>query len=104
MLNVSSTPTLHKFTGLCAGILVAIYITVEAPISGMSMNPARTFASAVLAHYWAHLWIYFVGPLIGMSAAAEVYLRTRGATVALCAKLHHENTQRCIFCGKPAVV
>ena len=104
VLNVSSTPTLHKFTGLCAGILVAIYITVEAPISGMSMNPARTFASAVPAHYWTHLWIYFVGPLIGMTAAAEVYLRTRGSTVMLCAKLHHENTQRCIFCGKPAGV
>ncbi|MGN6733236.1 MAG: aquaporin, partial [Candidatus Binatia bacterium] len=46
VLRVSSTPRLHKFAGLCAGILVAIYITVEAPISGMSMNPARTFASA----------------------------------------------------------
>jgi len=104
VLNVSSTPALHKYTGLCAGILVAIYITVEAPISGMSMNPARTFASAVPAHYWAYLWIYFVGPLIGMAGAAEFYLRTRGAAVALCAKLHHQNSQRCIFCGKPAGV
>jgi aquaporin Z len=104
VLRVSSTPRLHKFTGLCAGILVAIYITVEAPISGMSMNPARTLASAVPAHHWAYLWIYFVGPVIGMTCAAEVYLRTRGATHVLCAKLHHENTQRCIFCGKPAGV
>jgi aquaporin Z len=104
VLQVSSTPKLQRFTGLCAGILVAIYITVEAPISGMSMNPARTFASALPAHYWAHLWIYFVGPVIGMSAAAELYLRTWGVSTALCAKLHHENTQRCIFCGKPAGV
>jgi len=104
VLQVSSTPRLHKFTGLCAGILVAIYITVEAPISGMSMNPARTLASAVPAHHWAYLWIYFVGPVIGMTCAAEVYLKTRGATNTLCAKLHHENTQRCIFCGKPAGV
>jgi aquaporin Z len=84
--------------------LVAIYITVEAPISGMSMNPARTFASAVPAHHWAYLWIYFLGPVLGMTCAAEVYLRTRGATTTLCAKLHHENAQRCIFCGKPAGV
>ena len=40
---------LHKLTGLCAGMLVATYITIEAPISGMSMNPARSFASAVPA-------------------------------------------------------
>ena len=104
VLRVSSTPRLHKFTGLCAGILVAIYITVEAPISGMSMNPARTFASAVPAHHWAYLWIYFLGPVIGMAFAAEIYLRTRSVTSVLCAKLHHQNTQRCIFCGKPAGV
>jgi aquaporin Z len=104
VLQVSSTPTLHKLTGFCAGILVAIYITVEAPISGMSMNPARTFASAVPAHHWAYLWIYFLGPVIGMAFAAETYLRTRSATNVLCAKLHHQNTQRCIFCGKPAGV
>jgi aquaporin Z len=104
VLRVSSTPRLHKFTGLCAGILVSIYITVEAPISGMSMNPARTFASAVPAHHWAYLWIYFLGPVIGMAFAAEIYLRTRSVTSVLCAKLHHQNTQRCIFCGKPAGV
>ncbi len=102
ILFVSNTPGLHKLTGLCAGILVAIYITLEAPISGMSMNPARTFASAVPAHYWAHVWIYFVAPVTGMFLAAEVYLRTRGAPALGCAKLHHENNQRCIFCGKPA--
>ena len=104
VLHVSSIPRLQKFTGLCAGILVAIYITVETPLSGMSMNPARTFASAVPAHHWAYLWIYFLGPVLGMTCAAEVYLRTRGATTTLCAKLHHENAQRCIFCGKPAGV
>src|SRR6266542_2927564 len=46
ILHVSNNSGLHKLTGLCAGALVATYITVEAPISGMSMNPARTFASA----------------------------------------------------------
>jgi aquaporin Z len=93
---------LHKFTGLCAGALVATYITFEAPISGMSMNPARTFASAVPAHHWVALWLYFTAPLIGMLAAAEVYVRTKGIQSVACAKLHHENHTRCIFCGKPA--
>lgn len=102
ILNVSNNARLHKFTGLCAGALVATYITLEAPISGMSMNPARTFASAVPAHYWAALWVYFTAPLIGMLAAAEVYVQTKGTARVACAKLHHENCRRCIFCGKPA--
>jgi len=102
ILQVSNHPRLHKLTGLCAGALIVTYITLEAPISGMSMNPARTFASAVPAHYWVALWIYFTAPVIGMLAAAEVYLRTRGAGGVMCAKLHHENPKRCIFCGKPA--
>jgi aquaporin Z len=101
ILRVSNHPRMHKLTGLCAGLLVAAYITIEAPISGMSMNPARTFASAVPARYWNAWWIYFTAPLIGMLSAAEVFVRTRGAGAVGCAKLHHENGQRCIFCGKP---
>lgn len=66
ILRVSNNARWHKLTGLCAGILVAAYITIEAPISGMSMNPARTFASAVPAHHWTALWVYFTAPLLGM--------------------------------------
>ncbi|HEY6368763.1 MAG TPA: aquaporin [Candidatus Binatia bacterium] len=101
ILRVSNHARWHKLTGLCAGALVATYITIEAPISGMSMNPARTFASAVPAQNWHALWLYFTAPLIGMLSAAEVYVRTRGARSVACAKLHHENSKRCIFCGKP---
>jgi aquaporin Z len=102
ILRVSNHPQLNKWTGLCAGLLVATYITLEAPISGMSMNPARSLASAVPARHWADLWIYFTAPVIGMLSAAEVHLRVRHAPQVGCAKLHHENSQRCIFCGKPA--
>ncbi len=103
ILHVSNNPKLHKLTGLCAGALVATYITVEAPISGMSMNPARTFASALAGNSWTALWVYLTAPVIGMLSAAEVYMRRRGASGVACAKLHHENAKRCIFCGKPAV-
>jgi len=102
ILRVSNNPRLHKLTGLCAGILVATYITFEAPISGMSMNPARSLASAIPARHWIDLWIYFTAPPIGMLAAAEIYLRLNGASQVGCAKLHHQNRERCIFCGKPA--
>jgi aquaporin Z len=101
ILHVSNNARAHRFTGLCAGVLVVIYITVEAPLSGMSMNPARSFASALAARHWSALWIYFTAPLLGMLAAAEVYLRVHDANSIACGKLHHENCKRCIFCGKP---
>src|SRR5207247_6215460 len=47
VLFVTNTTKLARFTGLFAGTLVFLYITFEAPLSGMSMNPARTAASAV---------------------------------------------------------
>ena len=97
ILRVSNAPALNRYTGLFAGILVATYIALEAPISGMSMNPARTFASAVPGRLWMWLWIYFTAPPLGMLLAAEVYLRLRGARRVLCAKLHHDNDKRCIF-------
>jgi aquaporin Z len=97
VLTVSNRPGLNRFTGLCAGALVASYIVFEAPLSGMSMNAARTVGSAVLAQVWTALWIYFTAPLLGMLAAAQLYMATHGMQRVLCAKLHHDNPQRCIF-------
>lgn len=100
VLVVSNTKHLARFTGLCAGFLVATYITLEAPLSGMSMNPARTFSSALPAQLWTALWIYFTAPPAGMLLAAEVYLRSGGVRRVFCAKLHHHKDKRCIFrCG-----
>jgi aquaporin Z len=98
VLTVSNRPNLARFTGLSAGLLVATFITVEAPLSGMSMNPARTVGSGFWAHEWTALWIYFIAPPLGMLAAAEMYLRRHGAAGVFCAKLHHQNEKRCIFC------
>jgi aquaporin Z len=100
ILIVSNTVSIAHLTGLFAGILVATYITLEAPLSGMSMNPARTFGSALPANVWTAIWVYFTAPPLGMLLAAEVYLRVKGAKGVLCAKLHHQNDKRCIHCGK----
>ena len=100
ILIVSNTAKLGRFTGIFAGILIALYITIEAPLSGMSMNPARTLASALPAHNWTALWVYFTAPLLGMLLAAEAYVRVKGYRAVRCAKLHHHNHKRCIFrCG-----
>ncbi len=97
VLAVSSS-RFQRLTGVCAGVLVALYITFEAPISGMSMNPARSLGSAVFAAgTFAPLWIYFLGPPLGMQlAAALVPARARRG----CAKLDHPPDQPCIFCGQ----
>jgi aquaporin Z len=97
VLRVSNTAGLARFTPLVVGAVVASYITVAAPISGMSMNPARSVASAVFAGTWSVLWIYLVAPPIGMLLAAEVYAWRPGVAAVFCAKLHHHNAQPCIF-------
>ena len=97
VLVVSNRHALNRYTGLFAGALVAVFITFEAPLSGMSMNPARTVASALPSHIWSDAWIYFLAPPLGMLLAAEIYLLWRGEASILCCKLHHDNDSRCIF-------
>jgi len=97
VLYASNERRLNRFTGIIAGALVALYISVEAPVSGMSMNPARTLASAWSADLWTGFWIYLTAPPLAMLAAAQAYASFRGRTAVRCAKLHHENEQRCIF-------
>jgi len=97
VLLVSNHRQFSRYTGLFAGSLVALYITFESPLSGMSMNPARSFGSALPARLFDGLWIYFLGPPIGMLLAAELYVRFGSARNVYCAKYHHHNGKRCIF-------
>src|SRR5438552_870981 len=64
ILWTSNSEKLSRLTPYFAGIFVAFYIAIESPVSGMSMNPARTFASAVFAGNWSGWWIYFLAPPI----------------------------------------
>jgi aquaporin Z len=99
VLTLSASPRFARFTGYAAGVLVALYISVEAPLSGMSMNPARTFASAAPAMMWQHFWIYVLAPVLGMLTAAQLFLALRGVGGLACAKLLHPAEIRCIHCG-----
>jgi aquaporin Z len=99
VLHASNHHRLSRLTGLFAGALVATYITLEAPFSGMSMNPSRTLGSALPAEIFRGLWIYFTAPPLGMLCAAEIYLWWKGKFAVKCCKLHHDNDKRCIFCG-----
>lgn len=97
VLVTSNDRRLYRFTPFIAGLMVAAYIAIESPISGMSMNPARTLGSAVVGNVWTGWWIYFTAPPIAMLAAAEVYVRMSGIRSVLCAKFDHNSNARCIF-------
>lgn len=95
VLRANSSPRWSRFTGVIAGILIAAFIAIESPFSGMSMNPARTLASAVVADRWMSIWIYFTAPVAGMLLAAHAHIR-RPASDGFCAKLAHASP--CLFC------
>jgi aquaporin Z len=92
VLRVANSRRWTRATPWVAGCLVAAFITVESPLSGMSMNPARSFASALPSGLWTSFWIYLTAPPLGMIAAAQLYRRR-----IFCVKYHHHNGQRCIF-------
>jgi aquaporin Z len=73
VLTVSNLPKIANYTGYFVGILVALFITFEAPFSGMSINPARTFGSSFWANNWSSIWLYFVAPISGMQLAGWLY-------------------------------
>ena len=97
VLWFSNRPPLALYTSYLVGVLIVFYVFVFAPISGFSINPARTTASAVFANVWTAVWLYFVAPLIGMMTSAEIYLRVYGKESVLCAKLHPDPNYPCPF-------
>jgi aquaporin Z len=97
VLWTSNRPKIAPYTSWCVGALIACYIVLFAPVSGFSINPARTVGSAVFAQVWTAWWMYFAAPLAGMMFAAEVYLRTYGEDRILCAKLHPDPAYPCPF-------
>ncbi len=57
---------LNKYTASFVAILLLIFITFESPYTGTSLNPARTFASAIVSGEWNSFWLYCIAPILGM--------------------------------------
>ncbi len=95
VLRIMASTKWRAFTGVFAAVGLALYITFEAPLSGMSMNPARSLGSAVFAQSWTGIWLYFIAPTAGMLLSAFVFGRD-GAPVAPCGKMIHGTP--CVFC------
>ena len=89
-----------KKTPYLAGSLVAFLVFIEAPISGTSLNPARSFGPALIANDYQVNWIYWIAPVLGGLLANAVFIllfseKNRKG----CAKLFHTEKFRCIFSG-----
>jgi aquaporin Z len=74
VLFTSASHRYKKYTRVTAACMVCTWVILAGPVSGFSMNPARTFASSIAAGIWTGWWIYLVFPLAGMLLAAEFYL------------------------------
>ena len=58
---------------MAIGLMVMVDHLIGVPMTGASMNPARSFGPAVVANVWTDHWIYWLGPLIGAALAALIY-------------------------------
>ena len=75
VLISSSKSRLAPYTSVFVAILITLFISFEAPYSGMSMNPARTFASAIMANQWHAFWVYMMAPVMGMFLGKWIVIR-----------------------------
>lgn len=69
----TDTRAVGELAALAIGATVAVDALWGGPVSGASMNPARSFGPALLAGAWQHHWIYWLGPLLGTAAGASAY-------------------------------
>jgi MIP family channel proteins len=67
------------FAALAVGVTVGFCALTGGPITGASMNPARSFGPAVIGNLWQAHWIYWLAPVTGMMAAARIYEILRSA-------------------------
>lgn len=73
VLFSSNFPKTAPWTGWMVAFWLTVFITFEAPFSGMSINPARTVASALPGHVYTGLWLYFTGPIAAMMLGGWLY-------------------------------
>ena len=61
------------FAGVAIGLTVGLEAAFMGPITGASMNPARSFAPALVGGIWQHHWLYWIAPILGSQLAVLIY-------------------------------
>ncbi len=78
MAVATDTRAVGQAAALAIGVTVTFAILLAGPISGGSMNPARSFGPALAAWYWQDQWVYWLGPIPGAITGALTYQLLRG--------------------------
>ena len=98
--TASAAQNVGAIGALGVGGYIALAGLWAAPVSGTSMNPARSFGPALVSGDWSAYWVYVAGPLIGAAIAVgcAIILRGRGGDpishAAAAGVLHHGDLQR----------
>ncbi len=74
----TDTRAVGSMAAIAIGATIALEALVMGPITGASMNPARSLAPALVSGNLTDLWIYLVGPVAGALAGAAIYAFLRG--------------------------
>jgi aquaporin Z len=73
VLNAGVSGKATHSAGLAIGLTLTFAILMGGPLTGASLNPARTLGPALAAGIWSDAWLYFVGPIAGGALAAILY-------------------------------
>lgn len=71
-----------RIGGLAIGLTIAADILTIGPLTGASMNPARSLAPALASGIWTSHWIYWAGPIMGMTTGGAVWRALSSAASA----------------------
>ena len=80
---------LRPFTPVLFPFLYAVMVYFEAPISGTSTNPARSFGPSLASGIWSGWWVYWIGPLLGAFIAVSIQAKWLKMLEIEVAKVYH---------------
>ena len=102
VLVATNDRRLHRFTGILVSVLLAALIAFESPVSGTSLNPARSFGSALVARHFTAIWIYFTAPPLGAWLAALPTRRAQAFRSSAQSSITRRRRPRCATASSAA--